>query len=467
MNSQHVDASKCEYQETLYFAPQFFRLSDKVFVGTVSSIYNSTNHEWKVKFDIEKTWKGISTQQVTATSNSLEGCGYSITKGEKYLVYANGSPVYLLTSYTKPYAEAQNEISLFDDPKFQYKEKLKGELIKKLEAAADALSVMVGSKKSEIPINSAGVDEINSVLVVGIDSTKASLSEDEYRKRIKEIVGDLPIKIEFGVISTLVPTCDNFFGKGGDEPIDLKYDIEGGSVVQICKSAQSPSVGVEVNSIKDGKLTITIPRKMVYSLDTLECDEGELFIIMDGEEILPVNTTRNKKDNVITVGFSKGIHKIEFVGSEIIPYPSPSMICGIARGYDSQFLPPRFQLENGVPLQSIRCNEGLELVLNSKNGKPACVRPQIIDNLFTKGWIRHLSCINENLVGGLGNQTFSCFCGQGEEFVKGGYHVRKESSLQITRKDNISNENNQTGIVIDIFNPQLYSQFVSVWSTCE
>ena len=274
-----------------------------------------------------------------------------------------------------------------------------------------------------------------------------------------------PIKI--GIPRTqAMKTCDEIVGSKEGKPIGLEYDIDGGSVVQICKSESAPSVIAKIDAKQDGKITIKIPRKMVYSLDNLECDEGELFIIMDKEEISPINTTYNKKDNVIAVGFSKGIHKIEFVGFEIIPYPSPSMICGIARGYDSQFLPPRFQLENGVPLQGIRCNEGLELVLNSKNGKPACVRPQIIDSLFTNGWTRHLSCINENLVGP-GNQTFSCFCGQGEEFVKGGFHVKKESSLQITRKDHILNENNQTGIMIDIFNPQLYSQFVSVWSTCK
>ncbi|HXV38699.1 MAG TPA: hypothetical protein VD699_03925 [Nitrosopumilaceae archaeon] len=274
-----------------------------------------------------------------------------------------------------------------------------------------------------------------------------------------------PIKIE-AARTAAMKRCDDIVGSKEGMPIELKYDIEGGSVIQICKSQNARAVIAKIDAKQDGKITIKIPRKMVYSLNTLECDEGRPFILMDSEEILPINSLRNKTDNVITIGFSKGIHKIEFVGTEIIPYPSPSMLCGIAMGYDSQFLPPRFQLKNGVPLEGIRCNEELELIMNSKNGKPACVRPQGIANLIKQGWTRQLSCITGNLVG-LGNQTFSCFCGKGEEFVNGGYHVRKGSSLEITRKDNVSNENNQSGIVIDVFNPQYYSQYVSVWSTCK
>ena len=261
-------------------------------------------------------------------------------------------------------------------------------------------------------------------------------------------------------------TCDEILDSTEGKPVDLEYEIEGGSVIQQCKSKNWPSLVVKIDSKEGGKIKIKIPRKMVYSLDSLECVEGKPLILMDEQEILPINSLRNKTDNVITVGFSKGIHKIAFVGSEIIPYPSPSMLCGIVKGYDSQYLPPRFQLENGVPLEGIRCNEGLELVMNSKNGKPACVKPQIIDNLIKQGWTRQLSCIKGNLVGP-GNETFSCFCEQGEEFVKGGYFLKKGSSLEITRKENVSNENNQTGIVIDIFNQELYAQYVSVWSTCK
>lgn len=340
------------------------------------------------------------------------------------------------------------------------------ELIKKLEKAKHIISGLMVNQSSEIPFSSVGIDQKNHVLLVGINRSKALYSEEEYQDRIKEIVGEIPVKVEFDTTHALVPTCDRLFGIAEGLPVDLKYDIEGGSVVQICQSTKSPSVGVEVDSKNDGKITITIPRKMVYSLDNLECVEGKPFILLDGEETIPIDVKRNKDENMFTVGLSKGTHKIEFIGYEIIPYPSPSMLCGIARGFDSQFLPPKLQFENGVPLHGIRCNSGLDLVLNSNNGKPICIKSNSVVLFLSRGWAKDLSCVKENLVT-LGNETFSCFCSEGEEYVKGGYHVPKNSSLRITLKENISNENKQKGISIDIINPETHSQFVSVWSTCK
>ncbi len=194
----------CAFSETSLTPSQFFLLSETAFMGKVSAIDNYTNHEWKVKFDVEKIWKGVSRPEMTITSNSLVGCGYSIVTGEKYLVYANGFPPHAEGAWVKPFAEAQNDIKLLDDPKFLAKSKIKEELNKKLKVAKHVITGMMVSKTSDIPFNSVGVDELNTILVVGIDSTKATLSEEEYQKRIKEIVGDIPIKIEFGQIVALV-----------------------------------------------------------------------------------------------------------------------------------------------------------------------------------------------------------------------------------------------------------------------
>lgn len=280
-----------------------------------------------------------------------------------------------------------------------------------------------------------------------------------------------PISADFIVLpsSTQVSDqslCNEFSVSGNAIPVELKYQINGGSVEKICKFQNGPSVTAKIDAHSDGQLTIEVPKKLVYSLAGGNCEEGEILVLMDNQEIVPINVKNTTSSNLITIEFKKGEHVLEFAGYEIIPYPSPSMLCGIVRGYDSQYLPPRFQWENGVPLKAIRCNEGLELVMNSQNGKPACVKPQGIDNLIKQGWTRQLSCIMDNLVGS-GNDTFSCFCEKGQELVKGGYFIKKDSSLEITRKDKVSNENNQTGIVIEIFNPQLYSQYASVWSTCK
>jgi hypothetical protein len=195
---------------TFYNAPQFFLLSDGVFAGTVQHIDNATDHQWKVYFTVDKSWRGIMTQKpLMVMTTSLQGCGYSIVQGEKYLVYTNGYPPFFNAVWSKPYADAQSDIAIINDTKFQSNEKFQEELNKKLENAKDAISNLMGSRMGDIPFNEVGVDEINSILDVGIDSTKATLSEEEYLQKIKEIVGDIPIKITFGIISDLTPIIQN------------------------------------------------------------------------------------------------------------------------------------------------------------------------------------------------------------------------------------------------------------------
>lgn len=104
---------------------------------------------------------------------------------------------------------AQNDSTFKYDPTLQYGSKPQTptetpeQLHKKLVNARDAISNIMGSKMGDIPFNEVGVDEVNSILDVGIDSSKATLSEEQYLKKIKEIVGDIPIKITFGQISSL------------------------------------------------------------------------------------------------------------------------------------------------------------------------------------------------------------------------------------------------------------------------
>ncbi|MDH2908301.1 MAG: hypothetical protein PXX83_09440 [Candidatus Nitrosotalea sp.] len=218
---QHASADTCSAKLTSYNAPQFYLLSDEVFVGTVQHIDNATNHQWKVYFTVDKIWRGtVGQKPLIVMTNDLQGCGYSIAQGEKYLVYTNGYPPFFNTVWSKPYADAQNDIAIIDDPKFQSDEKAQEELNKKLVIARDAISNLMESKMRTIPFNSVGVDVINSTLDIGIDSAKAVLSEEEYEKKIKDIIGDIPIKITFGQIVTDAPILDTLSSKNS-VPISL------------------------------------------------------------------------------------------------------------------------------------------------------------------------------------------------------------------------------------------------------
>lgn len=186
-------------------------------------------------------------------------------------------------------------------------------------------------------------------------------------------------------------TCKEIIlGAKDGTPIDLEYDIDGGastsSTVKFCYSGDNFLVA-SVDAKNNGQLTVTIPKKMVYSLTSKKCEEGDLIILMDGEEALPTSTIHNKKDNVVTIEFPKGHHVIEFLGFSIIPDPAPFRYCGVVMGFDSQFLPPKFQVLYGMEIEQIRCNEGLELVIKSSNGNPACVKQSSIPHLVQISWI--------------------------------------------------------------------------------
>jgi len=141
-------------------------------------------------------------------------------------------------------------------------------------------------------------------------------------------------------------------------PVDLEYDIDGGSVISTCKLETTNSVITKIDAKNDGKLTIKIPKKFVYSLSGTNCEEDSaLIILMDNEEVMPVSIIQNKKDYVVAVEFSKGIHNIEIIGTSIIPDPAPSQYCGIVMGFDSLYLPPKFQIERCMEAKQVRCNE--------------------------------------------------------------------------------------------------------------
>ena len=213
--SHHAYASTCAVQETIYSAPEFFLLSDNVFVGNVTSITDYGNHQWQVHFNIEKIWKGTATRQTsTVMAHTLQACCYSITIGEKYLIYTNGSPSTINPIYSKMYSDAQNDIALFDDPKFQSEEKIKEDLNKELDVAKGRVGSMMMDKSSHIPINGVGVDEVNSTLDIMIDDERATLSVEQYTQNLKNILGDIPITVEFGHATTLMPILHSVEDQG-------------------------------------------------------------------------------------------------------------------------------------------------------------------------------------------------------------------------------------------------------------
>ena len=169
----------------------------------------------------------------------------------------------------------------------------------------------------------------------------------------------------------------------------MKHDINGGKIVEICKSEIDNSVITKIDAFSDGTLSLEIPSSMVYSLVGLECeqDSSQILVIMDQEEIPLLDLFSTNSSNIFTLSFDKGIHIVEFIGTTIIPYPAPSQYCGIVEGYDKLYLAPLDQVDHGVEPEFVKCNEGLFLI-QKNNGSPACVKQSTALKLIERGWVK-------------------------------------------------------------------------------
>jgi hypothetical protein len=98
--------------------------SDSVFVGRVVDIRTTARATifdgLTVRFEIERTFKGLSVTQKTVevlTGNSGGDCGYDFKLGQKYFVFAHRSSGSLYTSIcsnTRLASEAEDDLELID-----------------------------------------------------------------------------------------------------------------------------------------------------------------------------------------------------------------------------------------------------------------------------------------------------------------------------------------------------------------
>lgn len=169
------------------------------------------------------------------------------------------------------------------------------------------------------------------------------------------------------------------------KPVTIDYQIKGGTLTSICKQSKwMVGLTAEIKAYSDGEVILDIPKSMVFSLDSKDCDTSNAFIVLlDGKEI-PLTVTENGSSNLVKIPFTEGDHEIQVAGTSIIPSPAPAQYCGIVMGYDSLYLPPKFQIERGMEPEQVKCNEGLELIIRS-NDRPACVKSETMPDLHKRG----------------------------------------------------------------------------------
>jgi hypothetical protein len=180
--------------------------------------------------------------------------------------------------------------------------------------------------------------------------------------------------------------------------VDLDFTITSGKFFGACKGTTSKSITILIDASSNGVLGVDIPIQMLYSLPSTDCKPtGDFLVISDGEEtryeIMPTDI-----GNLVKVEFTEGFHKIQIMGSIILPDPSPAQYCGIVEGYlDKKYLAPLDQTDNGVAFKFIRCNEDLVLI-QKYNDTPACVIFETKEMLIHRGWAKGVLSYTEKIL---------------------------------------------------------------------
>ena len=53
---------------------------------------------------------------------------------------------------------------------------------------------------------------------------------------------------------------------------------------------------------------------------------------------------------------------------------------------ETKTLSPLAQIRSGISLSEVECDEELVLVIKNSNGTPACIKPDSVEVLFSRGW---------------------------------------------------------------------------------
>jgi len=168
----------------------------------------------------------------------------------------------------------------------------------------------------------------------------------------------------------------------------IPYSISGGEIQKIDLDCSQASMMIYLQNTENGTLGIVIPRTL---LDSKLGDKDEyIFALVDGYEV-DYKETKSSDSRALDISFPLNTQKIEILVSYVFGPggpPHPKIDCGAAGNEDSIYyhlMSPLKQFKSEIPVDEIQCKENLVLMQN-RNGSPACVKPESIPKLIERGW---------------------------------------------------------------------------------
>lgn len=98
-----------------------------------------------------------------------------------------------------------------------------------------------------------------------------------------------------------------------DTAFNVDYTISNGKVVKISHDAQATSLIINLATLENGELTISVPRMLLDS--KIGNYDEDFFVLLDGEET-DFEETIASIDRTLTITFPKGAEEIEIIGTK-------------------------------------------------------------------------------------------------------------------------------------------------------
>jgi hypothetical protein len=159
------------------------------------------------------------------------------------------------------------------------------------------------------------------------------------------------------------------------------YKITNGTVIGTPLDLPAKALLFEINTTSDGQLTVELPRTIIDSKNGSK-DAPYFVSIYDirslgGPMRVFPEEISDKYVRILQINFTQGTSEIEIAGTYFVEnYPF------IPQKLES----PLKQFKSGIPINDVKCNQGLKLIFKSEDSSPACVKPDTAQKLIERGW---------------------------------------------------------------------------------
>lgn len=130
------------------------------------------------------------------------------------------------------------------------------------------------------------------------------------------------ILIVFGISLASVPSFAQSMNTyviknpAGGQPYSINYTITGATVNDMLVNTHETSLVILLNSTKDGRLIIDLPRTLIDAKNGASDDQ---FIVLVDDTYTDFHENKTSTDRTLSIAFTNGTERIEIIGTRVLP----------------------------------------------------------------------------------------------------------------------------------------------------